>query len=148
MIQYSTPVEYIEVVNHHVQSVTAASEIYHARKAYISDLDPKLTVQLIRGAKELSKQEYQRLTGYEYSASAFNIYLGLDQRFDHNDTASAIGISGIIPMATLNQAYQQQLEGNFDHPWIFLSCPTIKSTEPGMAPSRSSCVRNRYHLPL
>ena len=34
----------------------------------------------------------------------------------------------------MNQAYQQQLAGNLQHPWIFLACPTLKSDQPGMAP--------------
>jgi len=81
--------------------VIAGGKTYQATKAYISDLDPKLTVQLMHEAAEtLSKQEHQRLTGYEYSASAFNIYLGLDSRFDPTRYGLATGISGIILPAT------------------------------------------------
>ena len=133
-IHYSAPIEHIEVANHRVQSVTAGGEIYHAQKAYISDLDPKLTVQLMHDAKALSQPEQQRLTGYEYSSSAFNIYLGLDQRFEPQRYGIGNWNVWYYPNGDLNQAYQQQREGNFDHPWIFLSCPTLKSTEPGMAP--------------
>lgn len=135
VVQYSTPVEHIEVKQGRVQSVIAGGKTYQATKAYISDLDPKLTVQLMHEAAEaLSKQEHQRLNGYEYSASAFNIYLGLDSRFD--PTRYGIGNWNIwyYPTGNLNRAYQQQLEGNLHHPWIFLSCPTMKSGEPGMGP--------------
>lgn len=37
------------------------------------------------GPEALSQAERHRLTDYEYSASAFNIYLGLDDRFHPQD---------------------------------------------------------------
>lgn len=136
VVQYSTPVEHIEIKDGTVESVTAGGKTYQARVAYISDLDPKLTVQLMdESAENLSKQERQRLTGYEYSASAFNIYLGLDSRFNPQSYGIENWNIWYYPSGDLNQAYQQQLEGNLHHPWIFLSCPTMKSSEPGMAPA-------------
>lgn len=131
----STPVEHIEVGAGLVRSVTAAGKVYEAREGYISDLDPKLTVKLMHGGSlAISPEERQRLTGYEYSASAFNIYLGLDSSFD--PTRYGIGKWNIwyYPDADLNRAYRRQLEGDLGHPWIFLSCPTMKSREPGMGP--------------
>ncbi|MEO0538952.1 MAG: NAD(P)/FAD-dependent oxidoreductase [Cyanobacteria bacterium P01_A01_bin.123] len=135
LVQLSSPVEHIEVRNRSVQFVIAGGITYEAKKAYISDLDPKLTVTLMHQNHALSSQEKHRLTDYEYSMSAFNIYLGLDRQFD--PTHYDIGNWNIwyYPMGNLNQAYQQQLEGNLNHPWVFLSCPTLKSTEPGMAPA-------------
>lgn len=134
VVEFSTPVKHIEVENHQVVNVYAGDKTYQADNAYISDLDPKLTVKLMHNSLALSKQEGDRLTDYEYSASAFNIYLGLDSSFD--PTNYGIGNWNIwyYPNDNLNQAYQQQLRGNLDHPWIFLSCPTLKSREPGMAP--------------
>jgi all-trans-retinol 13,14-reductase len=132
-IQYMAPVEHIEVRDGQVQWVTAGGTDYEATQAYVSDLDPKLTVELMHGA-DLSPAERHRLTDYEYSASAFNIYLGLDDRF--NPANYGIGNWNIwyYPTGNLNEEYQRQLEGNLEHPWVFLSCPTLKSTAPGMAP--------------
>ncbi|GAB4378149.1 MAG: NAD(P)/FAD-dependent oxidoreductase [Elainellaceae cyanobacterium] len=135
IIQYSTPVEHIEVHDRTVQSITAGGVTYQAKKAYISDLDPKLTVQLMHEPTALSAKERDRLTGYDYSASAFNIYLGLDSRFDPQRYGIGNWNIWYYPTGNLNREYQQQLEGNLDRPWIFLSCPTMKSSEPGMAPS-------------
>ena len=134
VVKYSTPVQHIEVENHQVKTVTAGGETYQADIAYISDLDPKLTVQLMHNNLALSRPEYKRLTNYDYSTSAFNIYLGLDSRFDPQ--AYGLGNWNIwyYPNGDLNLAYQQQLAGNLEHPWLFLSCPTLKSLEPGMAP--------------
>lgn len=134
VVQYSTPVEHIEVKDGRVQSVTAGGKTYQARKDYISDLDPKLTVQLMHNPEAISRQERQRLTGYEYSASAFNIYLGLDCKFDPQRYGIGNWNIWYYPNGDINQGYYQQLEGNLEHPWIFLSCPTMKSNEPGMAP--------------
>ena len=135
IVQYSTPVEHIEVQDRKVQNVTAGGKIYTARKSYICDLDPKLTVHLMHNPEALSKQESQRLTDYRYSASAFNIYLGLDHKFDPQRYGIGNWNIWYYPIGDLNQAYQQQLKGNLEHPWIFLSCPTMKSQEPGIAPN-------------
>ncbi|MEM9906086.1 MAG: NAD(P)/FAD-dependent oxidoreductase [Cyanobacteria bacterium P01_D01_bin.44] len=135
LVQLSTPVAHIEVRDRKVQRVIADGASYQADKAYISDLDPKRTVALMHAERALSPHEYHRLTDYEYSISAFNIYLGLDERFA--PTRYGLGNWNIwyYPHGNLNRAYQQQLEGNLNHPWIFLSCPTLKSTAPGMAPA-------------
>jgi all-trans-retinol 13,14-reductase len=134
LILYSTPVEQIEVVENRVESVTAGQTKYQAEKAFISDLDPKLTVELMHESHHLSSTEYQRLTNYEYSASSFNLYLGLDSRFNPQDYGIGSWNIWYYPNENLNESYAQQLIGNLDRPWIFLSCPTLKSTEPGMAP--------------
>jgi all-trans-retinol 13,14-reductase len=135
VINYSTPVEHIEVENHQITRVIAGDEIYHANFAYISDLDPKLTVELMHAPQALSRSEYHRLTHYDYSASAFNIYLGLDARFKPRQYGMGSWNIWYYPNSNLNQAYQDQLQGNLEHPWLFLSCPTLKSEEPGMAPT-------------
>lgn len=134
MVKLETPVEQINVQDGVVQNIQAGGICYEATNAYISDLDPKLTVQLMGHGAGLSQKERDRLTNYEYSASAFNIYLGLDERF--NPSRYGIGNWNIwyYPNSDLNQSYKQQLAGNLEHPWIFLSCPTMKSFEPGMAP--------------
>ncbi len=134
IVQKSTPVEHIKVANHQVVSVTAGGETYQANLAYISDLDPKLTVKLMGDNPPISSREYHRLTDYEYSASAFNIYLGLDSQFDPQSYGLGNWNVWYYPNSDLNQAYQQQLAGDLEHPWIFISCPTLKSSEPGMAP--------------
>ncbi|MBE7380110.1 MAG: NAD(P)/FAD-dependent oxidoreductase [Leptolyngbya sp. SIO1E4] len=134
VVRYSTPVEHIEVQNHSVHSVVAGGTVYQADGAFISDLDPKLTVALMQSSTALSPRERHRLTHYEYSASAFNIYLGLDHRFAPNRYGLGSWNIWYYPNGDLNQAYQQQLAGNLQHPWIFLACPTLKSDQPGMAP--------------
>ncbi len=132
-VRYMTPVEHIEVRDGTVQWVTAGGTDYVARETYISDLDPKLTVDLMHGAA-LSAGERQRLTGYDYSASAFNLYLGLDSRFNPADYGIGNWNIWYYPTGDLNAEYANQLAGDLEHPWIFLSCPTLKSTAPGMAP--------------
>jgi all-trans-retinol 13,14-reductase len=133
VIKYSTPVEHIQVTQGKVQYVIADHQ-YCATKAYISDLDPKLTVQLMHDSEALSEREYHRLTDYEYSTSAFNIYLGLDNRFDPQRYGIGNWNIWYYPTGDLNQEYQRQLAGDMSRPWIFLSCPTMKSSEPGIAP--------------
>lgn len=136
-VRLSTPVEHIEVRDGHVQSVIAGGETCQARGTYISDLDPKLTLSLMHeSVADLSNRERQRITGYEYSISAFNIYLGVNERFDPARYGLGAWNVWYYPQGNLNKSYQQQLEGNLDHPWVFLACPTLKSDAPGMAPPR------------
>lgn len=135
VIKYSTGVNHLQVNNHKVASVLANGEVYHASKAYISDLDPKLTVELMHDQQALSSKELQRLTNYEYSASAFNIYLGLDSRFQPENYGIGNWNLWYYPTGDLNQEYQRQLQGDLSQPWIFLSCPTMKSQESGIAPA-------------
>lgn len=135
VVRLSTPVEHIEVCDRQVQYVIAGGTVYQAQTAYISDLDPKLTVELMHAADALSSREHHRLTSYEYSASAFNIYLGLDSRFQPEQYGIGNWNIWYYPTGDLNHAYQKQLQGDLSHPWIFLSCPTVKSQAPGMAPA-------------
>jgi all-trans-retinol 13,14-reductase len=134
VVRLSSPVDHIQVNKGNVESVICDRTIYRATKAYISDLDPKLTVQLIHDSEALSEQERQRLSNYEYSASAFNIYLGLDSRFCPANYSIGNWNIWYYPTGDLNEEYQKQLEGDMSHPWIFVSCPTMKSNEPGIAP--------------
>ncbi|MGH1395811.1 MAG: phytoene desaturase family protein [Trichormus sp.] len=134
VIAYATTVNHIQVSNGSVHSVLADGKIYCATKAYISDLDPKLTVELMHDNEAISYRERRRLTGYEYSASAFNIYLGLDSRFEPERYGIGNWNIWYYPTGDINREYQQQLQGDFSQPWIFLSCPTMKSHEPGIAP--------------
>ena len=135
VVELSTTVQHIEVENYRVAGIYAGGKTYQADNAYISDLDPKLTVKLMHDSLALSKQEYKRLTDYEYSASAFNVYLGLDSSFNPADYGIGNWNIWYYPDGNLNRAYQQQLKGNWQHPWIFLSCPTLKSNQPGIAPA-------------
>lgn len=134
VIAYATTVNHIQVSNGSVHSILADGKIYCATKAYISDLDPKLTVELMHDNEAISYRERRRLTGYEYSASAFNIYLGLDSRFEPERYGIGNWNVWYYPTGDINREYQQQLQGDFSQPWIFLSCPTMKSHEPGIAP--------------
>jgi phytoene dehydrogenase-like protein len=134
VIKYSTPVTHIEINHNKVESVIAGTQTYKANYAYISDLDPKLTVQLMHNKKALTHREYQRLTNYQYSASVFNIYLGLDSRFQPQKYGIGNWNLWYYPTGNLNNEYERQLQGDLSQPWIFLSCPTMKSREPGIAP--------------
>lgn len=134
-VRLATPVEHVEVRDGRVHSVRAGGETYQAREAYISDMDPKLTVTLMHeSAGEMSQRELQRITSYEYSISAFNIYLGVNERFDPASYGLGAWNIWYYPRGNLNQSYQRQIEGDLDHPWVFLACPTLKSDAPGMAP--------------
>ena len=134
-VRYSSAVEQIELADDKIQGVIANGQLYQATQAYISDLDPKLTVSLMSPADALDSHERERLTGYEYSTSAFNVYLGLDERFQPERYGLGNWNIWYYPNGDLNQAYDKQLADDLKHPWIFVSCPTLKSAAAGMAPA-------------
>ena len=134
IVKLSTPVEHIQVDEGKVKSIIADGRAYQASDAYISDIDPKLTVELMHDSQALSQGERQRLTNYEYSTSAFNIYLGLDNRFQPENYGIGNWNVWYYPTGDLNAEYEKQLQGDMSHPWIFLSCPTMKTEELGIAP--------------
>ena len=90
----------------------------------------------------------QRLTAYDYSASAFNIYLGLDRRFEPERYGIGNWNIWYYPTGNLNQEYQNQLQGDLSHPWIFLFLPYDEILRTGNGSSRASCAGNRYCLPV
>jgi phytoene dehydrogenase-like protein len=74
IVKLSTPIEHIQVDEGTIESIIADGKVYQASYGYISDLDPKLTVELMHDSEALSKRERQRLTNYEYFSSRFKSF--------------------------------------------------------------------------
>ena len=95
---------------------------------YVSNADPKLTARLAGlppAAPELA---------YEYSSGTFTVYLGV-RGLDLREHGFGSFNVWHYPHADINGIYDtQRLRHDLADPWLFLSTPTLHSSEPGLCP--------------
>ncbi len=107
---------------------TAGGETFRAGR-YHSNIDPARTAGLLGLAGDSRFPD-----GYEYSPSAFTLYLGIEG-LDLRDHGFGRANLWHYPDEDLDRAYRRQLEeGDFSDPWIFLASPSLMSDAPGLAP--------------
>lgn len=103
---------------------TKSGERFSAKR-YVSNVDPRRTAEL---AGTRSRE------AYDYSCGTFTMYLairGLDLR-DHGFGSFNVWH---YPHADINRIYDDQLvRHDLSNPWLFLSTPTLHSSEPGLCP--------------
>ena len=122
-------VEKIDVANGRVRGVRTKNGKTFTADRYISNVDPKRTVELAGGAG----QSNPRLN-YDYSHGSFTMYLavrGLDLR------SHGFGSFNVwhYPHADIDRAYDDQLlRHDLSDPWYFMSTPSLHSSELGTCP--------------
>ncbi len=124
-ILYEHEVDRIETSGGRVTGVTTKSGERFSAKRYVSNVDPRRTAEL---AGTRSRE------AYDYSCGTFTMYLairGLDLR-DHGFGSFNVWH---YPHADINRIYDDQLvRHDLSNPWLFLSTPTLHSSEPGLCP--------------
>ena len=125
-------VDRIDVDAHRVTSVhTATGRVLRASR-FISNIDPRTTLDLA-GAEAFSRKFVRSLSG-EYSHAGVSLYLGL-RNIDLRDYGFGSYNVWSYPHDDLDRIYAQQGEQNdLADPWLFFSTPTLHSAEPGLAP--------------
>jgi len=107
---------------HHGQRITA--------DRFISNADPRLTAQLA----ELDTPGDRRRLDYDDSCGTVTLYLGL-RGLDLRDHGFGSFNVWHYPHDDLDRQYDDQLVGHdLSDPWLFMSTPTLHSTEPGLCP--------------
>ena len=131
-IYYETPVTKINTEKGNVTSVETVNGKTFTAKNFICNMDPKAAAKMI-GLEKFPSTEIQKLN-YEYSPSGMVMYLGLKPGFDLKKYG--LGKFNIWHMQEwdMNKTWKDQLAGNFDKCWFFISTPTLHSSEPGTAP--------------
>lgn len=130
-IYYETPVTQIVTEQGKVtQLVTKDGKVFKG-KNYVCNADPALASTWITG--EDLPVEYKKKLKYEYSPSGLIIYLGLK---DIDLREHGFGNFNIWHQEQwdMNKTWKDTLAGDFSHPWVFMSTPTLHSNEPGTAP--------------
>ncbi len=127
-----TEVDRILVERGHVAGVrTKAGQTFRARR-YISNVDPRRTAALV-DEHSLPRRYVERLA-YDYSASTVTVYLGL-RGIDLRDHGFGSFNVWHYPHDDLDAMYRrQQGPGTLDDPWLFMSTPTLHTSEPGLCP--------------
>jgi all-trans-retinol 13,14-reductase len=125
-------VDRIHVERGRVAGVTTKNGKRFTAKRYVSNVDPRRTAQLA-GEHHFGKRDAPYLD-YDYSCGTFTMYLGvrgLDLR-EHDFGSYNVWH---YPHADLNRIYDDQLlRHDLSNPWLFLSTPTLHSSEPGLCP--------------
>ena len=104
-------------------------------KTFISNIDPKQTYKLVSN-KKLSSNLHKKMH-YDYSSSAFTIYLGL-KNVDlkkHGFGRKNIWHHSIFD---IDKEFNDQIKSNdMSHPWLFISTPSMLIDEGIVCPSGS-----------
>lgn len=100
-------------------------------KNYICNMDPQKASKMI-GIDKFSKS-YQKKLDFDYSTSGITIYLGLKD-IDLRDHGFGSYNIWHLEQWDMNKMWDEMSEGNFDAPWIFMSTPTLHTSEPGTTP--------------
>lgn len=125
-------VERIHVDRGRVAFVSTTNGKRFTASRYVSNVDPKCTVALA-GASWFGRRD-RRMLDYDYSCSTFTMYLavkGIDLR-DHGFGSFNVWH---YPHEDINRMYDDQLlRHDLSNPWLFMSTPTLHSSEPGLCP--------------
>ncbi len=124
-------VDHIVVEGGRVSGVTTKNGKRFTAKRYVSNVDPRLTAKLA-GETHFGKDE--RRLRYDYSCGTFTIYLAL-RGLDLREHGFGSHNTWHYPHADIDRVYDDQLVRNdLSDPWLFLSTPTLHSSEPGLCP--------------
>lgn len=113
-----------------VAVVTRNGKRYTAER-FVSNVDPRITAQLA----ELDAAEDRRRLQYEDSCGTVTLYLGL-RGVDLRDHGFGSFNVWHYPHDDLDRIYDDQLRRHdLSNPWLFMSTPTLHSSEPGLCPA-------------
>lgn len=126
------PVTRIEVSAGRAAAVVTADGKRFTAQRFLSNVDPKLTRDLV-GAHHFAKGDAQRFD-YAYSSSTFTLYLGL-RGLDLREHGFGSHNVWHYPHDDIGAMYRRQLEQHdLSDPWLFMSTPSLHTGEPGICP--------------
>jgi len=131
-IYYETAVTRIEVGEGRVEAVHTEDGKRFTADRYICNADPQQAARGLIGW-ELVPGTYRDALSYEYSPAGVVMYLGLE---GVDLRRHGFGSFNIWHMANwdMNQMWADQLGGDLEDPWIFISTATLHTSSGGVAP--------------
>jgi all-trans-retinol 13,14-reductase len=131
-LRLSTEVDRIDVERGRVTGVhTKLGETFTAAR-YISNVDPRVTARLV-GERNAPNDWLDKLD-YEYSSGNITLYLGI-RGLDLKKHGFGSWNVWHYPQDDLDAMYRRQrLSHDFREPWLFMSTPTLHTSEPGLCP--------------
>ena len=133
-IYYEPPVTKVHTENDRVTSVETADKKMFTGTQIICNMDPQTAAKQLIGWEKFPAAEQKKLR-YEYSPSGMVIYLGLKPGFDLRQFGLGKWNTWHLQAWDMNKTWQDQLQGNFDKCWFFMSTPTLHTNAPGTAPA-------------
>jgi all-trans-retinol 13,14-reductase len=102
-------------------------------KRYISNVDPGRTFELA-GLENFSEKFISKRKNYAYSYGTITLYVGIKNLDLRNFGFGSFNIWH-YPHEDLEKIYfDQGVRGDLSSPWLFLSTPTLHTSEPGLCP--------------
>lgn len=130
-IYYETEVVDIQEKNGKISHVITKDGKVFKGKNYICNMDPQKASYLI-GRSKFPGKELKSLS-YQYSPSSLMIYLGI-KGIDLRDYGFGNHNLWHLEQWDINKAWRELRNNDYDQPWIFLSTPTLHTSEGGVAP--------------
>jgi phytoene dehydrogenase-like protein len=127
-IFYGNEVTKMNVVGDRLDSVETKNGRTFTAKTIICNMDPQKASHII--GRDKFPKEYLKHLSYKYSPSGVMIYLGLK---DANLRENGFGGFNIWHNEgwDMNQMWKEMGNGDFTNPWIFISTPTLHTSEQG-----------------
>jgi phytoene dehydrogenase-like protein len=137
-IYYETEVTKALVENGKITGLETKDGKVFTGKDYICNMDPQLAAEKIIGWNYFP-EKYQKKLKYEYSPSGMVIYLGLKD-IDLTECGFGKYNTWHLEQWDMNKMWSDQLKGDFQRPWIFLSTPSLNTDHPGSTPEGGSIL--------
>jgi phytoene dehydrogenase-like protein len=132
-IYYETPVSNIRLDGPRVSAVETEDGKTFRADRYICNADPQQTAQTLIGWDAVP-QKFRKALSYDYSSAGVVMYLGLK---DIDLRAYGFGSYNVWHLGQwdMNKAWSDQLAGDFENPWMFISTATLHTESDGVAPA-------------
>ncbi len=137
-IFYETPVTKIDIEHDRVVCVEAEGNKKFMAKTFICNADPQSTAKNIIGW-DLIPEKYRKALSYDYSSAGTVVYLGL-KNIDLKQLGFGSFNTWHLEQWDMNKTWKEQKEGNFDHPWMFISTASLHTNEEGTTPKNGEII--------
>lgn len=130
-LYFKTMITHIDVQDDQVTKVMTADGKVFIADNYICNMDPQQAAQII--GWENIPDDYQYELAYHYSPSAFLTYVGVEG-IDLRDYEFGNHNIWHIEQWDMNKTWREQMEGHHDHPWLFISTPSLRTPDTSTTP--------------
>lgn len=130
-IFYETPVNKINIEGDKIASVETENGKKFTAKNFICNADPQMMSKMI--GRDKFPKKYLEALSYDYATAGTVIYLGLKD-IDLKKYGFGKHNTWHLEQWDMNKIWKEQLDHNFEKPWIFISTPTLNTKEKGTTP--------------
>lgn len=138
-IFYETLVSKINIKNNKVTSVTTSNGKTFTANNFICNADPQSTAKNLIGWDKFP-ESFKKPLSFKYSPAGMVVYIGLKKGFDLKKYGFGKHNVWHLQDWDMNKVWKEQLNGNFDNAWFFISTASLHSDEPGIAPKGSQIL--------